>query len=176
MKAVVAAFNQEKALVGAFSVITNLRMDFFEALVSMITNFAFISATVCSQPPEPVPDRAAVSQLGDAPCPEGRGGEYSEFCLDRTHFVFAASIFGESEIIPHLIAAGSGRLERHGQRHDIPDPAAAQCAQKVNPGMRDRNRENQTNARTPLDKLLQASSDIRYCYTVSQTSFLEKIF
>ena len=28
MKAVVAAFNQEKALVGAFSVITNLRMQF----------------------------------------------------------------------------------------------------------------------------------------------------
>ena len=27
MKAVVAAFNQEKALVGAFSVITNLRTD-----------------------------------------------------------------------------------------------------------------------------------------------------
>ena len=33
MKAVVAAFNQEKALVGAVSVITNLRMDLFEALV-----------------------------------------------------------------------------------------------------------------------------------------------
>ena len=33
MKAVVAAFNQEKALVGAFSVITNLRMEIFEALV-----------------------------------------------------------------------------------------------------------------------------------------------
>ena len=33
MKAVVAAFNQEKALVGAFSVITNLRMDLFEALL-----------------------------------------------------------------------------------------------------------------------------------------------
>ena len=32
MKAVVAAFNQEKALVGAFSVITNLRMDLFQAL------------------------------------------------------------------------------------------------------------------------------------------------
>ena len=32
MKAVVAAFNQEKALVGAFSVITNLRMEHFEAL------------------------------------------------------------------------------------------------------------------------------------------------
>ena len=33
MKAVVAAFNQEQALVGAFSVITNLRMELFEALV-----------------------------------------------------------------------------------------------------------------------------------------------
>ena len=33
VKVVVAAFNQEKALVGAFSVITNLRMDLFEALV-----------------------------------------------------------------------------------------------------------------------------------------------
>ena len=32
MKALVGAFNQEKALVGAFSVITNLRMDFFQAL------------------------------------------------------------------------------------------------------------------------------------------------
>ena len=34
MKAVVAAFSQEKALVGAFSVITNLRMELFEALGS----------------------------------------------------------------------------------------------------------------------------------------------
>ena len=34
MKAVVAAFDQEKALVGAFSVITNLRMELFQALVS----------------------------------------------------------------------------------------------------------------------------------------------
>ena len=33
VKAVVAAFNQEKALVGAFSVITNLRMELFEALI-----------------------------------------------------------------------------------------------------------------------------------------------
>ena len=35
MKAVVAAFNQEKALVGAFSVITNLRMELFEALLAV---------------------------------------------------------------------------------------------------------------------------------------------
>ena len=35
LKAVVAAFNQEKALVGAFSVITNLRMELFQALISI---------------------------------------------------------------------------------------------------------------------------------------------
>ena len=34
MKAVVAAFNQEKALVWAFSVITNLRMELFQALAT----------------------------------------------------------------------------------------------------------------------------------------------
>ena len=33
MKVVVAAFNREKALVGAFSVITNLWMELFEALL-----------------------------------------------------------------------------------------------------------------------------------------------
>ena len=36
VKALVGAFNQEKALVGAFSVITNLRMDLFEALQSIM--------------------------------------------------------------------------------------------------------------------------------------------
>ena len=38
MKAVVAAFNQEKALVGAFSVITNLRMELFGALLATDNN------------------------------------------------------------------------------------------------------------------------------------------
>ena len=37
MKAVVAAFNQEKALVGSFSVITNLRMELFQALELTVT-------------------------------------------------------------------------------------------------------------------------------------------
>ena len=36
MKAVVAAFNQEKALVGAFSVITNLQMELFQALLQRL--------------------------------------------------------------------------------------------------------------------------------------------
>ena len=59
-------------------------------------------------------------------------------------------------------SAWSWRFERHGQWHDLPDPAAAQCPQKVDPRMRDRNRKNTTNARTPLNKFLQASSNIRY--------------
>ena len=33
MSALVGAFNQEKALVGTFSVITNLRMELFQAVV-----------------------------------------------------------------------------------------------------------------------------------------------
>ena len=37
MKAVVATFNQEKALVGAFSVITNLRMELFQELMTELT-------------------------------------------------------------------------------------------------------------------------------------------
>ena len=36
MKAVVATFNQERALVGAFSVLTNLRMELFQALISTV--------------------------------------------------------------------------------------------------------------------------------------------
>ena len=38
MKAVVAAFNQEKALVWAFSVITNFRMEIFGALIDTVVN------------------------------------------------------------------------------------------------------------------------------------------
>ena len=46
MKAVVAAFNQEKALVGAFSVITNLQMELFEALLDTFDNLPFIIVDV----------------------------------------------------------------------------------------------------------------------------------
>ena len=52
MKAVVAAFNQEKALVGAFSVITNLRMELFQALLDTECSQYIISAQV-----QHVPDR-----------------------------------------------------------------------------------------------------------------------
>ena len=46
MKAVVAAFNQEKALVGAFSVITNLRMELFEALLAVTDLVCVIIVTM----------------------------------------------------------------------------------------------------------------------------------
>ena len=49
MKAVVAAFNQEKALVGAFSVITNLRMDLFESLY--ITRYNHLAVATAWQKP-----------------------------------------------------------------------------------------------------------------------------
>ena len=48
MKAVVAAFNQEKALVGAFSVITNLRMELFEALVPVVPAAAMQQRPSCT--------------------------------------------------------------------------------------------------------------------------------
>ena len=50
MKAVVAAFNQEKALVGAFSMITNLRMELFEAPVTTATNRVAVYRLYTRQP------------------------------------------------------------------------------------------------------------------------------
>ena len=49
MKAVVAAFNQEKALVGAFSVITNLRMELFQAPVALCPGQLPAHAQYCSR-------------------------------------------------------------------------------------------------------------------------------
>ena len=46
MKAVVAAFNQEKALVGAFSVITNLQKELFGALINTLTALLFTSSVM----------------------------------------------------------------------------------------------------------------------------------
>ena len=51
MRVVVAAFNQEKALVGAFSVIMNLRMEIFEALDRNVPleKVHFLASTVSSK-------------------------------------------------------------------------------------------------------------------------------
>ena len=50
MKAVVAASNQEKALVGAFSVITTLRMELLLCTVSPHTNLITVIVAHPSQP------------------------------------------------------------------------------------------------------------------------------
>ena len=47
VKAVVAAFNQEKALVGAFSVVTNRRMELFEALVGTVIMLGVVCRSRC---------------------------------------------------------------------------------------------------------------------------------
>ena len=67
MKVVVAAFNQEKALVGAFSVITNLRMELFEALVSRYRAAVDISA----------------GQRRDDPSICGREGMFKNFMINE---------------------------------------------------------------------------------------------
>ena len=48
MKAVVAAFNQERALVGAFSVLTNLRMELFQALLLAQQLGSTTNVTICN--------------------------------------------------------------------------------------------------------------------------------
>ena len=64
MKAVVAAFNQEKALVGAFSVITNLRMELFQALMLMVVVVARFLHDVVTVV---ITDTGALSGLFDGP-------------------------------------------------------------------------------------------------------------
>ena len=48
MKAVVAAFNWEKALVGAPSVITTLRMELFEALLTISPMGRMLVSSCCT--------------------------------------------------------------------------------------------------------------------------------
>ena len=70
MKAVVAAFNQEKALVGAFSVITNLWMELFEPLVAILYLYCHYNLSMLIQmntapANKPLELEAAMSQARD---------------------------------------------------------------------------------------------------------------
>ena len=56
MKAIVATFNQEKALVEAFSVITILRMEIFEALVGASVRYFPLCTMTATTRPQPSPD------------------------------------------------------------------------------------------------------------------------
>ena len=78
MKAVVAAFNQEKALVEAFSVITNLRMELFQALLHM------------------VPPRSSLSCLADSTLTESR---VLAQCIDNIEEVAATRLEVTQRII-----------------------------------------------------------------------------
>ena len=62
MKAVVAAFNQEQALVGAFSVITNLRMELFKALM-----YSDLHPPALVPAPRPVDDQRPVVSVDLGP-------------------------------------------------------------------------------------------------------------
>ena len=64
MKAVVAAFIQEKALVGAFSVITNLRMQLFETLVLLLTMESSTRSSSAHRRDEAGEQRPEVSRPG----------------------------------------------------------------------------------------------------------------
>ena len=74
MKAVVAAFNQEKALVGAFSVITNLQMELFEALTSTLLCCNFLPLLLLL--PEDVVVVGVVMGLGVEAGVAGAGDEH----------------------------------------------------------------------------------------------------
>ena len=50
MKALVGAFDQEKALVGAFSVITNLRIELFQALMGAVPSKMTTPAAGITEP------------------------------------------------------------------------------------------------------------------------------
>ena len=80
MKAVVAAFNQEKALVGAFSVITNLRMELFQALIFTIVFIPAGITMLVSRTSVITFSRKVIQQLGGClGC--GRGIQSDDGCV-----------------------------------------------------------------------------------------------
>ena len=76
MKAVVAAFNQQKALVGAVSMITNLRMELFEALMFFLV-IINVGGTITHCPPPGAEDKfwAVPAGLGGSAAHTGRTEE-----------------------------------------------------------------------------------------------------
>ena len=79
MKAVVVAFNQKKALVGAFSVLTNLRMELLQAALERAMIFiSFITRTEVK--------KASPSSLSPllVPCKKNIK-EYNKDKVDKLH-------------------------------------------------------------------------------------------
>ena len=107
MKAVVAAFNQEEALVGAFSVIMNLRMQLFEALVA--------SQHDVSRPPPPTRDRGSIIplQLGELAARRRPAQQAPEDPLHPRVLPPAAlrpNLRGQHQVRPHTSISTEGEL------------------------------------------------------------------
>ena len=69
MKAVLATFNQEKALEGAFSMITNLRMELFEALVLMLVSSVMLMLMLVTPALLPAPAEGGSGGRGGSRLP-----------------------------------------------------------------------------------------------------------
>ena len=141
---------------------------------SLILHSCF-SATLCSQPAESVPGIEIINLLLLLLLLSLLYQTVQQCLSSEMHLVQRSEGVGaDNNVNTHWscikymilfnvnISAWSWCFECDGQWHDLPDSAAAQRTQKVNSRMWNRNRENTTNARTPLNKFLQASSDIRY--------------
>ena len=108
MKAAVAAFNQEKALVGAFSVITNPRMELFGALIitphlcRLALRLALDQAGPARQPALPVQRSHA------APRHRAEAGQI--FLVRCKYFYSFISDILYSQF-PHLALVGQGLVE-----------------------------------------------------------------
>ena len=104
MKAVVAAFNQEKALVGAFSVLTNLRMELFQALV--ITMFSVGDTT--SQGDTRLHSLGHTLSVSSSSCrslPPGR----ESICVPSLVAICDTATALHAGISPYLYRYGGGR-------------------------------------------------------------------
>ena len=107
MKAVVAAFNQEKALVGAFSVITNLRMELFQALVIIIITTLIIFITWA---------RVLPRVSGSMTSPNTRATAAT--LLNRKNVPDRDSDWGEGEYIYTILSHFMKKAERKREEDD----------------------------------------------------------
>ena len=103
MKAILAAFNQEKALVGAFSVITNLRMDLFEApVVTRHQQLTVYTVTRCDhRQPAPAPPHAPAAAAGGGTKNTKKSAEERRSPASR--YVATVDTSHGRHIIPHHI-------------------------------------------------------------------------
>ena len=122
MKAVVAAFNQEKALVGAFPVFTNLRMyiPVTQSATSPHARVPAVSAAVGADP-----ERGAAADRGQGPPHRGQpaprrpaaGGQVRRHWWRRSRY---SALIGRQGAQHLVLAAGARRGAGQEQERDKP--------------------------------------------------------